>query len=169
MTTTRTVYLAGPITGVSYEDCTDWREYAIREFNKGIKGISPMRAKEFLAELGTMPDCVQQQTVDHPMAKVLGSQKGIMSRDYWDCTSADIVLANLAGAETVSIGTVMEIAWCHSSRTPLVLVMEPEGNIHEHGMLREAVAWRVPTLGEGIDVVNAVLTAYVGSGAVYRP
>ena len=43
------VYLAGPIRGCSYDNATDWREYAIKELAKdGIIGVSPMRAKEFL-------------------------------------------------------------------------------------------------------------------------
>lgn len=35
------VYLAGPITGLDYNDCTDWREYAKKELEKwGIIGLS---------------------------------------------------------------------------------------------------------------------------------
>lgn len=162
----KTVYLAGPITGLSFDDCTDWREYACKRFNPGIHGLSPMRGKEYLKALDVMPDCVAQQeeaaAQTDGIAAVLSSQRGIMARDYYDCTRADVVLANLLGAETVSIGTTMEIAWCHATSTPLVLVMEPEGNLHDHCMLREAAGWRTQTLEEGIHVVNAVLSAYVG-------
>ncbi len=49
-----TVYLAGPISGCSYEGCTDWREQVIRDLAQaGIKGLSPMRAKEYLKDITT--------------------------------------------------------------------------------------------------------------------
>lgn len=44
-----TVYLAGPISGCSYEGATDWRDHATAVLARdGIKGLSPMRAKEYL-------------------------------------------------------------------------------------------------------------------------
>jgi hypothetical protein len=62
----------------------------------------------------------------------------------------------MLGAETVSIGTVMEISWAWSFRNPIVLVMEKEGNIHEHAMIREACPFRVETLEEAIEVLAAL-------------
>jgi len=158
----KTVYLAGPISGVSYNGCTEWREGVRRAFAPGILGLSPMRAKDYLAELGTIPDAANSDyQVEHPMVKVLSSSRGIMSRDYYDCTHADMVLANLLGATSVSIGTVMEMAWCFGHRVPLVVAIEPENNLHEHPMVREAISFRVPTLEQAVHVVNAVLGDYV--------
>jgi hypothetical protein len=84
---------------------------------------------------------------------------------------ADVLLVNLLGAERVSIGTVMEIAWADAVRVPVVLVMEPsaeentglvpsKGNVHEHAMIRECVGFRVQTLDEGLNVVKAILGVY---------
>ena len=43
------VYLAGPITGLTFDGCTDWREYAKKSLAEaGIDGLSPMRAKDYL-------------------------------------------------------------------------------------------------------------------------
>ncbi len=70
------VYLAGPIKGLIYDDCTSWREYAIKELKKyGIIGVSPMRAKEYLdnGEILTAPD-----------NRVLSCSRGIITRDKWD-------------------------------------------------------------------------------------
>ncbi len=56
---THTVYLAGPIAGCSYAGCTDWREYAIGALlDAGIKGLSPMRAKEYLKDV--------ERKLEHP-------------------------------------------------------------------------------------------------------
>lgn len=42
----KTVYLAGPITGLTFEGCKSWREYAIAKLEpRGIRGLSPLRAK----------------------------------------------------------------------------------------------------------------------------
>lgn len=80
-----------------------------------------------------------------------------MTRDFYDCTTCDILLVNLLGAKSVSIGTVMEIAWAYQKRTPIVLAIESEGNIHEHLMIDEARGFRVPTLQEALDVVVSIL------------
>ena len=154
------VYLAGPITGLSFEGCTDWREYAIKELDRvGITGLSPMRSKDYLQRERIVGDCYDD--------KVLSCARGIITRDRWDTTRCDIILVNLLGAEKVSIGTVMELAWADLARIPSIVVMEPTlpstgtpvrpGNIHEHSMLREATGFRVETLEEGLNVAKAIL------------
>lgn len=148
-----TVYLAGPITGLSYGECTDWREYAIKELDAaGIRGVSPLRAKSYLSNEGKIADSYEQI--------VLSSSRGITTRDRWDATRCDVLLASLLGADRVSIGTVMEVAWADLSRIPIVLVMEKEKNLHDHAMLREVAGFRVETLEEGLNVVKAILSVY---------
>jgi len=112
-----------------------------------------MRQKDYLRDAVSIED-------SYPNT-VLSSQRGITTRDRWDATRCDALFVNLLGATRVSIGTVMEIAWSDAKRIPIVLVMEQEGNLHDHAMLREVVGFRVPTLDEGIDVIKAML--YNGS------
>lgn len=150
----KTVYLAGPITGLNYEGATDWRNQAIATLAEvGVKGLSPMRGKEYLSG-------VKEFTSDGDMygaLSVMSSNRGIMTRDRFDAVRCDVLLVNLLGAPRVSIGTVMEIAWADACRTPIVCVMEPEGNIHDHGMVKEAIGFRVATLLEGLRIVAAIL------------
>lgn len=144
------VYLAGPITGLSYEGCIDWRQQAIDHLKHfGIQSLSPLRSKDYLLGETTVADSYDD--------KVLSSQRGIYARDKFDCFRADAVLVNMLGAKRVSIGTVMEIAWAAGKGTPIVLVMEKEGNIHEHSMLREACPFRVDNLDQALFVVTALL------------
>ena len=63
----------------------------------------------------------------------------------------------MLGATRVSIGTVMEIAWGAAFHKPVVLVMEPQGNIHEHSMLKEACVYHVDSLEDGVFVTRALL------------
>ena len=152
------VYLAGAITGWGYGDATNWREHVRANLNPGIVGLSPLRAKEYLKNETAIGDSYEQmEGHDTP----LSSSRGIMTRDFYDCRKCDMVMANLLGTETVSIGTVMEIAWAYALNKPLVLVLE-DNNIHEHSMIREATGFRVKTIDEAISIVNAVLTDYTG-------
>jgi len=142
------IYLAGPISGLDFKESTDWRQYVIENLNPAIQGLSPLRNKEYLKNEGSLGD----QYSDWP----LSTQRGIYARDRFDCHRADVVLVNLLGAKTVSIGTCMEIAWAAQNDTPIVLLME-EDNIHSHSMLREACPFIVGDLDEAIGLVHALL------------
>jgi len=145
------VYLAGPITGCTFDGCTEWRDVAKAELAKfGIDAYSPMRAKDYLKEKGVLSG-------SYPDAGLFSSSRNIMTRDFFDCTSADVVLAYLVGAPRVSAGTVMEIAWTYDRHIPLVAIIEPEGNVHSHPMIDEAIGFRAKTLDEGLTIVKAIL------------
>jgi len=159
----RFVYLVGPITGTSWVETTNWREYARDRFNPGIVGLSPLRGKDYLQHETSLADSYKQH--------VLSTTRGIMVRDEFDCRNADVILANFLGATRVSIGSVMEIAWAYMSKKPIITVMEAggedftgkklsTGNCHEHAMLNEATSYKVDTLDAGIFVVNSILTGY---------
>ncbi len=153
------VYLAGPITGLSYAGCTDWREEAITHLGKfGIQGLSPLRGKEYLQNEKSISDNYDEGLDGQSkLIATMSGQRGIYARDKFDCERADLVLVNMLGAQRVSIGTVMEIAWASGVGTPIVLVMEEQGNIHEHSMLREACAFRVDNLKDALHVTTAIL------------
>ena len=47
----KTVYLAGPIDGLSYAEGIEWRQHAQQTLAvNGIKGLSPQRGKEYIAK-----------------------------------------------------------------------------------------------------------------------
>jgi hypothetical protein len=152
----KSVYLSGPISGLSYDEARHgWREYvATRLAEAGIDSLSPMRSKQHLAKL-EMANCLDP--LGDP-GSILSCSRGIMTRDRFDTTTCDLVFANLLGTSIISIGTAMEIAWADLIRTPIVCVMEPEGNMHDHCMIREAIGFRCATLDEAIKVTISVLT-----------
>ena len=144
------IYLAGPISGCSFDECVDWRDHFKTLIPKSIQCLSPMRGKDFLKAKGIINDSYES---DGPMA----TQRGIMTRDFFDCTRSDIVIANLLDTKIVSVGTCMEIAWAFMNKTPLIAIMEEEGNLHDHPMIREAVGFRVTTLEDAANVAVSVL------------
>jgi nucleoside 2-deoxyribosyltransferase len=163
----KTVYLAGPITGLSYGEATDWRSQA-RDYlgRSGIKAVSPLRAKVYLRDMNNIADSYTDDEIntlaaDKAALTNMSTPRGITSRDRFDCLNCSVILANLLGAnERVSIGTVMEIAWADSHRIPAVVIMEKEGNPHDHAMVNECTAFRVASLEEGLEVVRAILGDY---------
>lgn len=148
------VYLAGPITGLNYTGCTDWRAYAKESLAKdGIHGLSPMRAKEYLASLPVISGTGEE----YAHMSVISQPRGVATRDRYDATRCDVLLVNLLGAKQVSIGTVMEIAWADLKRIPIVLAMEKTGNPHEHMMINEVYGYRVESLDDALHCVRCVL------------
>lgn len=142
-------YLAGPITGLSFDGAVDWREAFISMLPKKIEGMSPLRGKHYLEGVESISASYEEL--------VLSCARGITTRDYNDCKRCDILVANLLGADKISIGTVMEIAWAKAFQTPVVAIMEDSGNPHEHPMINECIGFRVKTLQEAADIVKVVL------------
>lgn len=145
------VYLAGPITGLTYDGATEWRDKVKEELWKyDVKGLSPMRGKAYLS--------AEDKIADSYSDKTMSSITAINLRDRNDVKTSDAILVNLLGAKTVSIGTVMEIAWAIAYDIPCVIVMEKTGNIHEHGMLtfRHII---VDNLNEGVKAILQIVAA----------
>ena len=84
----KTIYLSGPITGCTYKGCTDWRKKVAEELASDVVGVSPLRGKDYLAGMESMP---------HTHENVMSSARGIMARDRFDTMSCDALFANLLG------------------------------------------------------------------------
>lgn len=146
------VYLAGPISGLTYGEGQSWREYAMAHLPQEIHGISPLRCKaEELNRVGIIQDAYENNP--------LTSTSGITTRDKFDCIRADAVIFNLLGAKTVSVGTMIEYGWASAARVNpiIVTVMEDKGNLHEHPMVRGVTGFRVNNLDDGLRILEAVL------------
>lgn len=146
------VYLAGPITGLSYGKAIDWRNDARKKLelwsDGRVKGYSPLRHKEYLNKETEIADSYNVP---------LSNQRGITARDRMDCMTSDALLFNCLGANKPTFGTVMEMGWGDAFRKPMVLVMEEQGNMHDHAMIREVCQFRVPDLDSGLTLVCKLL------------
>jgi nucleoside 2-deoxyribosyltransferase len=150
------VYLAGPITGLTYDEGQDWREYAKAWLDaEGIDGYSPLRAKTHLRAIGVLDSAGKPDSAYLGM-NALSEPQGITARDRFDCTGRDLVLVNFLGAKTASIGTCIELGWADASRTPIVIAME-EDNLHRHAMVNMVAGFIVPSLEEALLITRAVL------------
>lgn len=149
------VYLAGPITGLTFDDATTWREEFAEELaDVGITGYSPLRSKGYLRAFGVIDaggDRSAYQGV-HPLSETAG----IVTRDRNDVKTSDLVFVNLLGAERVSIGTVMEIAWADAYRVPTVVAMD-RGGAHDHAFIRGMSGFIVYDLETALECIKGVL------------
>ena len=156
------IYLAGPITGLTWAEATDWRKHTIDKF-KDLSGygrkmnnyvaLSPLRGKEYLEKETDIKDEYDEFQ--------LSTSKMINSRDMFDVRRSDLLIVNLLNATRVSIGTMLEIGAAYILNKPIIVVMEEQKssllvnedaskrlvlsdpnddilkNVHDHSMLRE--------------------------------
>ena len=148
-----TVYLAGQITDLTYDDAKSWRDVAARALRVGgIAPICPMRAQEHLRAQGVLVGSYE----DH----VTTTARAIMHRDHYDCHRCDVVIANVLDMDRTSAGTTMELAWAYHAHKPVILV-ERAGGIHcSHPMIAESVTYRVDTVAEAVRLAVALLEDY---------
>jgi nucleoside 2-deoxyribosyltransferase len=149
------VYLAGPITGLTYDDGQEWRQKLKLVFGQvGIDAFSPLRQQQYLKKFGVLD--AGGMSSSYFGAHPLTNPAGITDRDRSDVMNRDAVLVNLLGAEKASIGSVLEIGWADAYRKPLVVVME-EGNVHDHAMIYGCAGFVTDDLDVAVDTVKAVL------------
>lgn len=148
------IYLAGPITGLTWDQTEGWRDRfiaSLKDTAPNVEAFSPLRDK--------MHQLQQVEVIqDNYPGTLFASSKAIMSRDFFDVQTSDAIVANFTGASKVSIGTVMEVAWGYQRRIPVIVIAE-KGNIHEHSMMSEASNWWVHSEEEALEVVRALFTA----------
>jgi len=149
------VYLAGPIGGLTYDDAQAWRteiSKLLDEKSDGrIKGYSPLRGKEVLRNHGPL------STLGYGAYSTLARPAAIMARDYNDCRTADLIIANLI-SQNVSIGTVMEIAFAYAHRVPVIGYYKfGDSEIYDHAMLDEAIPFRASDLQTAADMACSIL------------
>jgi nucleoside 2-deoxyribosyltransferase len=143
------IYLAGPISGLTFEGAQDWRDEFTSKIDPRIECYSPLRGKDYLKMRGPLEGSYEEFP--------LSTDQGITTRDRYDCMSADLVVFNLLGTQRISIGTMIELGWADAARNPAILVMEKTGNPHEHPMLRETTQFRVDNLKDAIAIAEIIL------------
>lgn len=105
-----TVYLCGPITGVTRD--YDWRYEATQYLtNHGVRCLSPLRGKQ------------ADQISNHGLSyKGQLASPEIADRDRMDIDEADVILAHFPyDPPRQSIGSLMEMGMAHAKGKPVIL------------------------------------------------
>lgn len=145
------VYLVGPVTGYKFEVVAKWRHDFIVNPPEGMVGIDPLRKRPDLATAGV----IASEYPEHRLA----SKEGILAQNRFDVERSDGILANFTGATRLSLGSVIESAWAYLWRKPTVMVMEEEGNPHDHPWMRGCAQRVVSTIQEGIRELRSEMSA----------
>lgn len=161
---TKLIYLAGPIAGLSYDGATNWRMDAAEALDQchpwaggtheHVKTLSPLRAKDYLKDVQQLSN---KDVPIYAQMSPLSTPRGIMTRDHNDATRCDVMFVNLFGAEKISMGTMMELAWAYDRHIPVVCWIETQGNIHDHPMVNECIDFRASTFDECVALVKTIL------------
>lgn len=128
------IYLAHPISGLSYEDVMGYYRAASSALRKaGYEVLCPMQGKDYLRT----ETALRAEGYQNPIS----TNQAIVRRDHWMVEQADLVYVNLAGSSKVSIGSLFELAWAYHLRKHVVLVMDPaggpSGDLYRHAFVLE--------------------------------
>lgn len=157
----KSIYLAGPISGLVLDDATWWRYSVADEFaQSGFKVLSPLRHeraqyKEIvgpLTETACMPFAAENPFIALPLR---------VKKDLFDIRRADLVFVNylvFPGGQA-SLGTAAEIGYAAALGKPIVMVT-PEERAHPNAstFLDHLATAVVHTLGDGIWVATILLS-----------
>lgn len=104
------IYLAGAMSGLTFEESNEWREYAKE---KMIKLTSYYFSNPSLVCCINPNDYYNFQTIKHK------SEHEVKEFDLYKLKHSDLVLVNLENINT-SIGTAMELQVAHDNNIPIV-------------------------------------------------
>lgn len=123
------VYLAGPITGLTFPIANAWRQRVVDSL-PGYEFLNPLRFDR-----------------DEHREPAFNGMKNIVRRNYHDVQRSDLILAcfETCSADNVSIGSVYELAWGYSLRIPVV------PGLTSYNYLKEAVDYN---LDEAIRIIR---------------
>jgi len=104
-----TVYLCGPMEGLTQEQSSVWRELATASFKEqGIKTLDPTRRKKFH---------------DQPPSKNLSNK--ILAMDFQDIDKSDMILMNLRDRGPGKCwGSMCEMTYAFLQRKPIITLIE---------------------------------------------
>jgi len=126
------VYCAHPISGLTWDEVVDYYQ----DINSllggmGLDVLHPMTGK------GEIRTEISERFQPADFKSAIASNHAIFERDRWMVNQCDMLLLDLTGTTTISIGCMMELAWASLLGKYTVVIMEPT-NIHLHAFVVEA-------------------------------
>jgi len=145
----KTIYLAGPISGLTFEEASIWRKIITPALELlGYEVFNPLTGKEFLIGKGIIGADTSQNL------NVLAHHDVIYNVDMFRVRQSDILLINFHNCKIVSIGTVAEINLAHETNKLVIMVMD-ENNIHNHPFITQR-SIVLKTMEEAVAVLQNI-------------
>lgn len=144
-----TVYLAGPIGGLTEGEAKDWRAKVTLKLNcHFIRGVSPLRCEPAVGG--------SYHTGGYPEDKLFGTIDAIGSKNEYDVRNCDMMLAYLP---MISNGTMIELGMAFALRKPIIVVSPLEA-IQKHAVVNYCAGWMLEELDEAVEVASGILGVY---------
>ena len=125
------IYCARPINGCTIDEIRAYYGGVKKKLNKiGYDVLTPMIQSEYVRVSKKFQATAEGM---NPGA----SNRAIVSRDHWLVKNCDILYINLLSAQSVSIGSVSELAWAYDNGKHIVMVIDKENNPHKHAFVLE--------------------------------
>lgn len=123
------LYLAGPITGLTYQKATAWRQdirNRLKLKTAGWNPISPLDGWEFIESQheGPIPAFFEDEQEQDGAAKAVRD-------DLAKIDMSRAVLLNLHGAKYPSIGSMAEMGYAFARTLPIVTIVRDD-EVHWH-------------------------------------
>lgn len=146
----KSVYLCGPISGLSYAQATAEREQLEARFKElGIEAKSPMRGKIYLLN--------ERELKTGGYTEAMSTDRAIVGRDRFDVRTSSCILADLRFATRVSIGSMVEFGWADAYGVPIITVMEKDNPTHNHGFVHQLSTYMVDNIEEAFNLTRILL------------
>jgi len=128
-------YLAGLITGCSYDAAKKWRQKVSVALYPTHGVLDPLR-------------------FNHPnMGHKTAGFGTPVRRNCHDLDRCDGMIMNLDYATRISFGSIAEAAWCYQLRKPSIAIV---GEAHDHQYLKERFTYIVNDLDEAIEAARVI-------------
>ena len=147
------IYIAGKISGNTYEECATYFGRTKDELTKmGYFVFSPMTTK---AALRT--EYADRELPTTGYTNPIASNHAIFERDQWCVRNSDVVYVNLlASTDHSSIGCAMELAWASLLGKHTIVAMQKD-NPNRHAFVLEAADLVVETHEEAMAYLDKLI------------
>jgi len=147
------IYLAGPMSGLSWREALAWRREAEAELSKDWRLINPVRAQVPEDQQNEIIEATTQ--LDTKKVDIEVTATAVTAQDEFFIDQSDWILAYFLGAGKISIGTVWELGYGWGTGKKIFSVLEP-GSIHDHAFVRRRSHVFSPHLSDAIQFFKAI-------------
>lgn len=124
MTRKPLIYAAGPISNLTYEQATVWRDVLTDKLGDHFEVLSPMRDKEFLRDAGAIVGSYENN--------LFGRADFVMASDILDIERANAMVIYNPHPFRMSFGTPFEAGWAAKSQKPIICIFHQDEPLRKH-------------------------------------
>jgi len=147
------VYLCGPMSGLTWQEALAWRKKCEAELYSRWRLINPVRSQIATSSIHDIIPVQLQSDNDYKDLK--DTATGVTAQDEFFIDQSDWLLCNFLNADKVSIGSVWEMGYAWGTHKKILTVLEP-GSIHDHPFIRRRSHVFTPSLNEAIEFFKAI-------------